>query len=60
LLCGGDDYPVMAADDEKGANCIDTLKSKPIRDPASTPPQPISAMAEKAIAAAGKLLVLPP
>ena len=60
LLCGGDDYPVMAADDEKGANCIDTLKSKPILDPASTPPQPISAMAEKAIAAAGKLLVLPP
>jgi hypothetical protein len=50
----------MAADDEKGANCIDTLKSKPIRDPASTPPQPISAIAEKAIAAAGKLLVLPP
>ncbi len=61
LLCGGDDYPVMVADDEKGASCMDTLKSKPILDATSTPPaQPISAMAEKAIAAAGKLLVLPP
>ena len=61
LLCGGDDYPVMAAENEKGANCIETLKNKPILDPPATPPpQPISAMAESAVAAAGKLLVPPP
>lgn len=52
LLCGGDEYPVLAVK-EKGDGCIDALKRNPMSDPLVTPPQPISALAEKAIVDAG-------
>lgn len=59
ILCGGDEYPLIATAEPK-ATCIEALKRKPILDPAVTPPQPVSAMAEKAIEEAGKALILPP
>ena len=55
LMCGGDEYPFLAGDEPK-AGCVEALRRKPVLDPAVTPPQPISAMAEKAIEEAGKVL----
>lgn len=59
LMCGGDEYPLLAADEPK-AGCVEALRRKPMIDAAVTPPQPVSAMAEKAIEEAGKVLILPP
>jgi 2',3'-cyclic-nucleotide 2'-phosphodiesterase (5'-nucleotidase family) len=55
LLCGGDEYPLIAVNEPK-AGCIEALRRKPMIDPGVAPPQPISAMAEKAIEEAGKVL----
>ena len=59
LLCGGDEYPVLAVK-EKGDGCMDALKRNPILDSMVTPPQPISALAEKAIVEAGSGGIKPP